>query len=76
MENDQLQERIAELLLPCIALINAYARAEPEGASVDLADVDHAHEVATSIVESNFDLQRCDVCREHFVPGYTVCGCS
>jgi len=75
-ENDRLRELMRDLLLPCIQLINAYAAAENDGASVDWADVDQAHEFATNAVEGNFDLQRCDRCQQYFVPSLIQCACK
>jgi hypothetical protein len=74
-ENDRLRELTRDLLGPCVQLINAYAVAEEDGASVDWSDVDQAHEAAMSVVEGNFDLQRCGVCEQYFVPSLTRCGC-
>ena len=75
-ESDRLKELTRDLLVPCVQLINAYALAENDGASIDWSDVDQAHESAMSAVESNFDLQRCGVCEQHFVPSLTKCGCG
>ena len=75
-ENDRLKELTRDLLVPCLQLINAYALAEDGSASIDWSDVDQAHESALAAVENNFDLQRCGVCEQYFVPNLTKCGCS
>lgn len=74
-ENDRLRELTRDLLVPCVQLINAYAEGEENGGSVDWSDLDQAHDTAMHAVESNFDLQRCGVCEQYFVPSLTKCGC-
>lgn len=73
-ENDRLREIMRELVVPAVQLINAYAVAEESG-SVDWADVDQAHESAMSAVDGNFDLQRCGICEQYFIPSLTKCNC-
>ena len=75
-EKDRLQELTRDLLVPCVQLINAYAAGEENGGSVDWSDIDQAHESAMSAVDGNFDLQKCGVCEQYFVPSLTRCGCS
>jgi len=74
-EKDRLQELTRDLLVPCVQLINAYSNGEEKGGSMDWSDVDQAHESALHAVEDNFDLQKCGVCEQYFVPSLTKCGC-